>query len=83
MFYILVTEVQFPCIRAIVIKSSKLKVGSLFIVTYIGGTIGRYNYGLVTSIIYIFVLFSVLISVNYLELISFLLGYKFECRTSL
>lgn len=36
-----VTEVQFPCIRAIVIKSSKLKVGSLFIVTYIGGTIGR------------------------------------------
>lgn len=42
MFYILVTEVQFPCIRAIVTKSSKLKVGSLFIVTYIGGTIGRY-----------------------------------------
>ena len=42
MFYILVTEVQFPCIRAIVTESSKLKAGSLFIVTYIGGTIGRY-----------------------------------------
>ncbi|KAL9986844.1 hypothetical protein ACROYT_G001050 [Oculina patagonica] len=36
-----VTEVQFPCIRAIVIKGSKIKVGSLFIVTYTGGTIGR------------------------------------------
>jgi len=37
----LVIEVQFPCIRAIVIKASKIKVGSLFIVTYTGGTIGR------------------------------------------
>ena len=37
----LVMEVQFPCIRAIVIKASKLKVGNLFIVTYTGGTIGR------------------------------------------
>ncbi|XP_020624844.1 angiogenic factor with G patch and FHA domains 1-like [Orbicella faveolata] len=36
-----VIEVQFPCIRAIVIKASKIKVGSLFIVTYTGGTIGR------------------------------------------
>lgn len=36
-----VTEVQFPCIRAIVMKSAKMKVGSLFIITYIGGTIGR------------------------------------------
>ena len=37
----LVIVVQFPCIRAIVIKASKIKVGSLFIVTYTGGTIGR------------------------------------------
>lgn len=37
----LVIEVQYPCIRAIVIKASKIKVGSLFIVTYTGGTIGR------------------------------------------
>lgn len=36
-----ITEVQFPCIRAIVIKSLKMKVGSLFIVTCTGGTIGR------------------------------------------
>lgn len=36
-----VTEVQFPCIRAIVIKSLKMKVGRLFIVTCTGGTIGR------------------------------------------
>lgn len=36
-----VTEVQFPCIRAIVIKSAKLKVGTLFMITYTGGTIGR------------------------------------------
>jgi len=36
-----ITEVQFPCIRAIVIKSEKLKVGTLFIITYTGGTIGR------------------------------------------
>ena len=41
LFVVLVTEIQFPCIRAIVIKSGKLKVGTLFIVTYIGGTIGR------------------------------------------
>jgi len=37
----LVIEVQYPCIRAIVIKASKIKLGSLFIVTYTGGTIGR------------------------------------------
>lgn len=36
-----VTEVQFPCIRAIVIRSEKLNVGTLFIITYTGGTIGR------------------------------------------
>lgn len=36
-----VMEVQFPCIRAIVIKASNMKVGNLFIVTYTGGTIGR------------------------------------------
>ena len=36
-----VTELQFPCIRVIVVKSAKLKVGSLFIITYTGGTIGR------------------------------------------
>lgn len=41
-FFFAVTEVQFPCIRAIVIKSLKMKVGSLFIVTCTGGTIGRY-----------------------------------------
>ena len=40
-FVIAVTEVQFPCIRSIVIKSTKLKVGTLFIITYTGGTIGR------------------------------------------
>ena len=39
---IAVTEVQFPCIRAIVIKSAKLKVGTLFMITYTGGTIGRW-----------------------------------------
>lgn len=39
----LVMEVQFPCIRAIVIKASKMKVGNLFIVTYTGGTIGRWE----------------------------------------
>ena len=42
LFVGLVTEIQFPCIRAIVIKSAKLKVGTLFIITYTGGTIGRY-----------------------------------------
>ena len=40
-YFGLVIEVQYPCIRAIVIKASKIKVGSLFIVTYTGGTIGR------------------------------------------
>lgn len=43
-YVFLVTEVQFPCIRAIVIRSEKLNVGTLFIITYTGGTIGRWEY---------------------------------------
>lgn len=33
-----------PCIRAIVTESDKLKIGTLFIITFTGGTLGRYCY---------------------------------------